>query len=137
LINCKDTDVDHVYMRWFLHALPYEKSREIFKLSASLLHKGGLISVEVRSKNDKNLTDKSIYDHADKSYKTTHKRWLYDKDLLENMASENNLTIVHFIETADLSVNKETENSLLIRCILKKVIYISRNHENINYFFYV
>ena len=68
---------DVIYMRWFLHALPYDISKNIFISSLHNLKPNGLICIEVRSINDEELKKNSTYDEGDKSYKTKHKRWLY------------------------------------------------------------
>ena len=67
-----------VYMRWFLHAMPYDKAGNIFKLASNILKTDSLICIELRSLNDTKLKDESIYNELDKSYTTTHKRWLYN-----------------------------------------------------------
>lgn len=42
-------------MRWFLHALPYNISNDIFINSIHNLKPGGLITIELRSINDNEL----------------------------------------------------------------------------------
>ena len=41
-----------VYIRWFLHAMPYDNAEHIFKLCTNTLDKGNKICIEVRSIND-------------------------------------------------------------------------------------
>lgn len=111
---------DIIYMRWFLHAMPYNKSYNIFKYSVNNLKPGGLICVEVRSLNDLELKKKSIYNEIDNSYTTTHKRWLYSIELCKKLAEENNCEIL-YCEEGYFSPNKDTEtnNPLLIRIVYK------------------
>ncbi|MBH45121.1 MAG: hypothetical protein CMC93_00715, partial [Flavobacteriaceae bacterium] len=88
--NCKliREDVEHVlksyklqtlfdvmYMRWFLNAMPYNKSESIFKYAVNNLKPNGLVCIEVSSLNDIELKKNSKYDENDKSYTTTHKIW--------------------------------------------------------------
>ena len=110
-----------VYMRWFLHAMPYDKAGNIFKLASNILKTGSLICIELRSLNDAKLKEESIYNELDKSYTTTHKRWLYNKEMLEQLALNNNCNII-YLEEGYFSPNKNTEthDPLLIRMICKK-----------------
>ena len=62
------TLLDLVYMRWFLHAMPYKHSTSILNETLSVLKPNGLICIEVRSMNDKELIRTSTYDDSDKSY---------------------------------------------------------------------
>ena len=119
------TKVDVVYMRWFLHSMPYDKSERVFKHAYNNLKQNGLICIEVRSDNDKDLKNMSTYDETDKSYKTTHKRWLYKKETLEELANLNDCDCeILFCEEGHFSkCNKnetETNNPLLLRIVLKK-----------------
>ena len=111
-----------VYMRWFLHAMPYDNAERIFYLACNILEKGSKICIEVRSINDNILKKNSIYDEEDLSYKTTHKRWLYSIPMLENLIEKYNMKKIH-IEEGYFSPNKntETENPLIIRCIIEKL----------------
>lgn len=111
-----------VYMRWFLHAMPYSKAENIFKLSTKILDKGQKICIEVRSINDTILINNSIYDEEDFSYKTTHKRWLYSISRLEDLILKYNMKTI-YMEEGYFSPNKNTEtnNPLIIRCIIEKV----------------
>lgn len=117
----KSTLYDLIYMRWFLHAMPYEHAKNIIKFSSHRLSKDGKICIEVRSMNDQTLIDNSVYDEHDLSYKTTHKRWLYSIETLENLYSSFNLKKI-YMEEGYFSPceNTETDNPLLIRCILEK-----------------
>jgi len=128
LINYKlQTLFDIIYMRWFLHAMPYDKSESVVKYAVDNLKSEGLICIEVRSINDSELLKISKYDDNDKSYTSTHKRWLYNIDMCEELAKNNNCEIL-FCEEGHFSPNNETEtsNPLLIRIILKK-----KTHHNI------
>ena len=117
------TLLDLVYMRWFLHAMPYKHSTSILNETLSVLKPNGLICIEVRSMNDKELIRTSTYDDSDKSYTTTHKRWPYTTYQLKNYAKTNNLQILELSEDF-YSKNNQTESKdpLLIRCILQKKV---------------
>jgi len=115
--------MDLIYMRWFLHAFPYENSNAIFHQAVKNLKSNGLICIEVRSMNDTYLKSISNYDEIDKSFKTTHKRWLYTIDMCKTLASDNNCNVI-FCEEGYFSPNMKTEtnNPLLIRCVFQKKI---------------
>ena len=57
--------IDVIYMRWFIHAVPYNIGHNIFTNSVSTLKPGGLICIEVRSINDDILKGESSYDAND------------------------------------------------------------------------
>jgi predicted RNA methylase len=112
---------DIIYMRWFLHAMLYSESYDVIKNSVNCLASDGLICIEVRSMKDRNLLENSVYDKSDKSYKTTHKRWPYTIDMLNEIAVTNELEIIYIEEDFfSLNENTETKNPLLIRTIYKK-----------------
>jgi len=113
---------DIIYMRWFLHAMPYDKAEKIFRLALNKLNSGGKICIELRSLNDDVLKKNSVYNENDKSYKTTHKRWLYNKKMLEELSLTNKCNNI-YIEEGYFSPNKNTEtnNPLLIRFICQKI----------------
>ena len=114
------TQYNLVYMRWFLHAMPYEKAENIFKLSTNILEKGQKICIEVRSINDKTLIKNSIYDEEDLSYKTTHKRWLYGISRLDKLIMKYNVKKIYMEEGYfSPNTNTETNNPLIIRCIIE------------------
>ena len=70
--------------------------------------------------NDLKLKEKSIYDEIDESYKTTHKRWLYNRQILDDFAIKYNCSIIFFQEGYfSKNNNTETANPLLIRVIYK------------------
>lgn len=124
---------DIFYMRWFLHALPYNISNTIFTYAVRNLKPNGIICVEVRSKNDNELIKASTYDTDDKSYTTTHKRWLYDIDMCKKLASENDCDIIYCEEDYfSPNHNTETTNPLLIRFICKKRL-LPYYEKSINY----
>lgn len=126
------TLVDMMYMRWFLHALPYDTSKNIFKYAVHNLKPNGFICIEVRSLNDSILKQHSIYDDNDKSFKTTHKRWLYTMEICKAMAEENDCDVL-LCEEGYFSYNSrtETENPLLIRMICqKRRVQYFENSEN-------
>ena len=97
------------------------KPKVFFELSLDRLKTNGKICVELRSLNDKELKEKSVYDMLDKSYTTTHKRWPYNKEMLEELSLINKCKNV-YIEEGYFSPNKNTEtnNPLLIRFICQK-----------------
>ena len=116
LHNC-----DMIYMRWFLHAMPYDKAENIFKLSSCTLKTGGIICIELRSLSDDKLKNDSIYNEYDKSYTTTHKRWLYDEEMLRQLALRNNCTVTYLQEGYfSPNNNTETNNPLLFRMVCHK-----------------
>ena len=118
-----NTLFDLVYMRWFLHAMPYEHSTSILNETLGALKPGGLICIEVRSMNDEELIKNSTYNESDKSYTTTHKRWPYTKEQLENYAKTHDLEILELSEDYySKNSNTETKDPLLIRCILQRKI---------------
>jgi len=116
--NMLETLVDVVYMRWFLHAVPYAKGKNIIKESVNNLKMNGLICIEVRSINDDVLIGQSTY-NKDNSYSTDHKRWLYNKEMLIILAKINNIDIIELYEDRNFSVTSES-NPLLFRLIGKK-----------------
>ena len=71
--------------------------------------------------NDEEFKGVSVFDEKDKSYATSHKRWLYSIERLEKIVNECNGTILE-CEEGYFSPNKNTEtnNPLLIRMIIKK-----------------
>lgn len=125
------TMLDLVYMRWFLHAMEYEKGGRVFRYSVDNVKEGGLICIEVRSINDESLKKASVYDEKDGSYKTSHKRWLYDREMCEGLARSNNCEIVSYGEgNYSPNATTETENPLLIRLILRKLRVNHSKSEN-------
>lgn len=113
-----------VYMRWFLHALPYVKGKIIFNKSVECLKKDGFLCIEVRSLNDIELKKKSIYNENDESYYTNHKRWLYTKEKILSLINTENLEILELSEDFGYSKNDHSEtyisNPLLIRLIARR-----------------
>jgi len=138
MLKCSklQTLVDLIYMRWFLHALPYNKSENIFKYAINNVKPNGLICIEVRSLNDLELIKNSKYDDNDKSYETTHKRWLYTTEMCKKLAMENNCEILYCEEGYfSPNINTETDNPLLIRIICKKKLlpYYEQSNNYNNY----
>ena len=122
-LNPLRTLFDIVYMRWFLHAIPYDKAERVFSHSINTLKPGGLICIEVRSLDDTNLLEASTYDETDQSYTTTHKRWPYNKKMLERLVEGKDLEVIEYSEGHFSPITgTETENPLLIRYILKKKV---------------
>jgi SAM-dependent methyltransferase len=117
-----ELNFDIIYMRWFLHAMSYEDAQDVFNNSFDCLNKNGHICIEVRSINDDKLKTDSIYDNTDKSFTTTHKRWLYSLQKLEEFTKNKNCKIVEQRE-GFFSPNKntETENPLLLRFVVLKL----------------
>lgn len=124
---------DIMYMRWFLHALPYDISKQIFSNALNNLKPNGLMCIEVRSINDEILKKSSKFDKKDKSYTTTHKRWLYSIEMCKELASVNNCDVL-YCEEGYFSPNKntETENPLLIRFVCRKKL-LPYYEQSINY----
>jgi len=113
---------DVIYMRWFLHAIPDNKRKNIFNHSLFYLNKGGLICIEVRSLNDTELIKNSTYSENDNSYTTSHKRWPLNREMLNEMVKDKQLEIIEMTEGYFSYDNyAETNNPLLIRCIIKKL----------------
>jgi phosphorylcholine metabolism protein LicD len=137
--NKLQTLLDMIYMRWFLHAVPYDKGKTIFCKSVKNLKPNGLICIEVRSLNDTELIKNSKYNNLDKSYSTTHKRWLYTTDMIKQLAEKNNLEILELSENYNFSKtdNKEAyiSNPLLIRFIARKKL-IPHYEKSTNYNIY-
>ena len=127
---------DVIYMRWFLHALPYDLSHDIFVNAVHNLKPNGLICIEVRSINDTELKKASTFDINDKSYTTKHKRWLYSIEMCKKLAYDNDCDIL-YSEEGYFSPNKNTEtsNPLLIRFVCRKKLlpYYERSDNYINY----
>jgi len=117
-----DLDFDIIYMRWFLHAMPYADAQDVFNNSFDCLKKNGYICIEVRSINDDKLKTDSMYDDIDKSFTTTHKRWPFSLQKLKEFANDRNCIIVEQRE-GFFSPNKntETENPLLLRFVVQKL----------------
>ncbi len=111
-----------VYMRWFLHAVPFPESAEIFRRAVRATSPaGGLLCVEVRSAADTALTTISKYDPEDRSHTTTHKRWLYTRSMCRELAEQNDCEVVvleegHFSPAS----GTETDNPLLIRFVSRR-----------------
>lgn len=127
---------DIIYMRWFLHALPYNISNDIFINSIHNLKPGGLITIELRSINDNELKKNSVYNETDKSFTTTHKRWLYSIDILKDLASKHDCDVL-YCEEGYFSPNNntETKNPLLIRfiCQKRKLAYYEKSENYSKY----
>jgi len=51
--------IDLIYMRWFLHAMPYEKGEQVFNKSIKILKPEGIFCAEIRSLNDIELINQS------------------------------------------------------------------------------
>ncbi len=116
-----DVDFNIVYMRWFLHAIPYSYAQQVFECAVKRTKTNGRICVEVRSLKDALLLKESVYDEEDKSYTTTHKRWPFSLEMLRKYADLFDCQIVY--EKEDFfspNPNSETSNPLLIRIIFQK-----------------
>jgi SAM-dependent methyltransferase len=113
-------DIDLVYMRWFLHAMPYDKGELVFNKSLKILKPEGIFCAEIRSLNDIELINQSKYNADDKSYSTDHKRWLYNTEMIQKLAFSNNLEILEMVEGSNFSATT-ISNPVLIRLIAKKI----------------
>ena len=99
---------DLIYMRQFLHTMPYNKSKNIFKYAIDNLKPNGLICIEVKSSNDK-------------SYETTPHELLYTTETCKKLATDYDCDILYCEEDYfSPNINTETHNPLLIRIICKK-----------------
>jgi SAM-dependent methyltransferase len=106
---------DVVYMRFFLHAVSYEKGAKALQLCGSILKQGGLICIEVRSNDISNIPKDAIL--QDGAYVTDHSRWLYTRERL--------LTLLQGYEVLEIKEAKgfspiPREDPLLIRAIARK-----------------
>ena len=102
--SCKNK-FDVVYLRWFLHALPYDQQFSILKEISKVLAPGGRVLAETRSLNDKVLLSQSTYDEKDRSYATSHKRWPTTTKALIAMAHEHGYAITYVEERNEFSQN--------------------------------
>lgn len=126
---------DVIYMRWFLHALPFPESEKVFLLAAEVLrrtqllkemqqgdHSGmsskkGLVCIEVRSENDEDLLLTGSF-QDDGSHLTTHRRWLYSKERCIRLAEISGLQILHLQEGRFSPCHRaESSDPLLLRFV--------------------
>mmetsp|Transcript_25956 Transcript_25956/g.36775 ORF Transcript_25956/g.36775 Transcript_25956/m.36775 type:complete len:444 (-) Transcript_25956:87-1418(-) len=115
-----ETLVDCVYMRWFLHAVPFETSAEIFENAAHHLKPNGILCVEVRSSNDQNLLAASTA-QTDGSHFTTHKRWLFSLTMCSTLASKSGLEVLELQEGQfSRMADAETPEPVLIRMVCRR-----------------
>lgn len=109
---------DVIYMRFFLHTVPYSEATDIFEKAFYNLKINGLICIEVRSSNDKSLIDRSkLIDNS--IYYTDHNRWLYSVDMLKKQCNQYDLEILYLQENNGFS-KTENEDPVLIRLICRK-----------------
>lgn len=116
-----DVCFDIIYMRWFLHAMPYDDAYDALNYSLNCLHPDGFICIEVRSINDHDLKCNSVYNDTDKSFTTTHKRWPFSIEMLTEFTKNKPCKII--LQEEDYfspNENTETKNPLLIRFIIQK-----------------
>jgi hypothetical protein len=99
---------DIVYMRFFLHSIPYDKGKAAIQRSQHLLKGSGLLCIEVRSTDASNVQDEYIKDHS---------RWLYTIESLKEVLKS--FEIIELIQDKGFSPIP-TENPVLIRAIAKK-----------------
>ena len=99
---------DVVYMRFFLHSLPYDKGEQVINLSLEALKPGGLMCIEVRTNDVSNISLKSNTDHS---------RWLYTKERIQSVLKS--FGILELKEDKDFSITPK-ENPVLLRVIAKK-----------------
>lgn len=116
--------LDVVYMRWFLHAVPHAYGAATIEHAVNNLKPGGLLCIEVRSDNDTALKTSSQYDATDSSFYLDHKRWLYSREQLLQLAAQHNLDVLQLEESRDFSLTNRqaswNQRPLLFRCIARK-----------------
>lgn len=112
---------DIVYMRFFLHSIPYNKGAQAVRLGQSLLKPGGLLCIEVRSTDVSNIQDEYIKDHS---------RWLYSLEQLKEILAS--FEIVEISEDKDYSLTP-TENPVLLRAIARKKEQVNMYEASKNY----
>ncbi len=114
---------DVVYMRWFLHAIPFPQSEAVFQQALANCVPGGLVCVEVRSSADATLLASSQFDPADGSHTISHKRWLYSADRCRQLAARCGAR-VELLEEGYFSPaqGSESENPLLIRFVCRRMV---------------
>jgi hypothetical protein len=106
---------DVIYMRFFLHAVPYEVGEKAIQACQTLLKSDGLLCIEVRSTDETNIQANSILKNG--AYVTEHSRWLYTAERLK--------TLLQSFDIVELNENKEfsptpKEKPVLIRVVAKK-----------------
>jgi SAM-dependent methyltransferase len=106
---------DVVYMRFFLHSLPYDKGEQAINLSLEVLKPGGLMCIEVRSNDVSNIPIKGVLKNG--AYVTDHSRWLYTKERIQSILKS--FEILELKEDKDFSITPK-ENPVLLRVIAKK-----------------
>jgi hypothetical protein len=121
---------DVVYMRFFLHALPYDKGQQVINLSLEALKPGGLLCIEVRSNDVSNIPIKGVL--KGDAYVTDHSRWLYTKDRIQSILKS--FEILELKEDKNFSITPK-ENPVLLRVIAKKP-FINTYEVSKNYPFY-
>ena len=111
------TDIDYVYMRWFLHAIKEIDERHILKNSYDKLNKNGLIFIEVRSIHD-HLFGKGVK-ISENEFIDTHYRRFHQKDKLVSFIKNIGFDVIHNIENDGYSKYRD-DNPVLIRIVAKK-----------------
>ena len=112
----KFDSIDVVYSRFTIHAIKDTEEEMVIKKITSLLQKGGIFAIEVRSTKDPLCgVGKCVGKNA---YITTHYRRFIDSDeFIEKLIK--NFKIKYFTEEDNLSIYKD-DNPVLIRLILEK-----------------
>jgi len=99
---------DVIYMRFFLHAVSYEKGENAIQVCDKVLKQGGLICIEVRSDDQSNILKDATADHS---------RWLYTQERLKSVLQGYDLLEIK--EEKGFSPVPR-EDPLLIRAIARK-----------------
>lgn len=106
---------DVIYMRFFLHAVPYDKGEKSIDLSFTMLKPGGLLCIEVRSTDQTNIPKNSFV--KGDAYVSDHSRWLYTADRLKSILKD--FELVELKEENGFSPTP-MENPVLLRAIARK-----------------
>lgn len=112
-----------IYMRWFLHAVPYEQQKVIIQLASEILKPNGVIFIENRSLNDNILLENSVFDPSDESFSTSHKRWPSDPRKLKEVILNVGLTVESCVESRGFSpsgTRNYNKDPLLLRLVARK-----------------
>jgi len=112
----KFSPIDVVYSRFTIHAIKEKEENIVIQKTASLLQKGGIFAIEVRSTKDPLCgVGKCV---GKNEYITTHYRRFIDSDEFIKKVLKD-FKIKYFTEEDNLSVYKD-DNPVLIRLILEK-----------------
>jgi cyclopropane fatty-acyl-phospholipid synthase-like methyltransferase len=114
----KYINVDVVYSRFTLHAITEEECTIIINKVSSLLKKGDIFAIEVRSTQDPLCGKGKKIGHN--TWFTDHSRRFVDSNNLINKILSKKFKLLYFTEEDNLSIYKD-DNPVLIRTIFKKI----------------